>query len=166
MLTISRFARPILAALPLAVALSLPAAAQPQPGQTHGDWTVACQPVPEGQLCFIEQVVSNESNGIYTAVAVARTPEENQILVRVPLGVILTEGLGLQVDEGEPAGLPYQQCTPQGCQVVAPLSDDGVARLKGGKTLNVMFIVPSGEVATAPISLRGFTAGYDSLAPR
>lgn len=166
---IARLARPFLAAAALAAlsfSIAGPAAAQVQAGQAFGDWTTNCQPIPDGELCFIEQVVSNEASNIFTEVAVAPGAEGGpQLLIRVPLGVLLAEGLGLQIDENEPVGIPYQICTPQGCQILVPLTDDGINRMKAGSTLQVMFVVPGGEVASAPISLSGFTAGFDALAP-
>lgn len=163
MFSLSSLFRPAIAAAALLVATSLPAAAQPQPGQKFGDWTVGCDPAEGGQVCYIAQSLQNEANES-VLVGIARPPQADpQFLVRVPLGVILTEGLGVRIDEQEPIRLPFMQCMPNGCQIVVPIEAETVDRLKAGNTLHISFVLPGTDRIVAPFSLKGFTAGFDAL---
>lgn len=160
--------RPALGVALLAVAVTVaaagPAAAQPQQGQKFGDWTVGCEQVESGQLCNISQSIRNKENNQPVVVAIARPPQgEAQFLVRVPLGVILTEGLAIKVDDGPGARIPYIQCLPNGCQTIVPVEAETITRMKSGNILGISFVAPGGGVITAPLSLKGFTAGFDSL---
>lgn len=156
--------RPALAAAAVLVAATLPAAAAPQPGQKFGDWSVGCEQIEGGQLCNISQSMRNEESKQTLVVAIARPPQgDPQFLIRVPLGVILTEGVGIKVDDGPAARIPFIQCLPNGCQTIVPMQADTVTRMKGGNVLNISFVAPGGGVVTAPMSLKGFTAGFDSL---
>jgi invasion protein IalB len=156
--------RPALAAAAMLVAATLPAAAQPQPGQKFGDWTAGCEQIEGGQMCNISQSMRNEESKQTLLVAIARPPQgDPQILIRLPLGVILTEGVGIKVDDGPGARIPFIQCLPNGCQTIVPMQADTITRMKSGNTLNLSFVAPGGGVITAPMSLKGFTAGFDSL---
>lgn len=165
---LDRLTRPALAAALAAAAVlgttALPAAAAPQPGQKFGDWTVGCEQANGGQLCNISQIVQNPQSKQSVLVAIARPPQgEPQFLVRVPLGVILTEGVGVKVDDGKGVRLPFVQCMPNGCQTIVPMEADTITKMKAGNALNIVFVAPGGQPVTAPLSLKGFTAAFDSL---
>lgn len=164
---LDRITRPALAAAIAALALGTvaqPAAAAPQPGQKFGDWTVGCEQAEGGQLCNISQIVHNPQAKQSVLVAIARPAQgEPQFLVRVPLGVILTQGIGVQVDDGKGVRLPFVQCMPNGCQTIVPMEADTIAKMKNGNTLSIVFAAPGGQAVNAPLSLKGFTAAFDSL---
>ncbi|MGC2856521.1 invasion associated locus B family protein [Novispirillum sp. DQ9] len=164
---LDRLTRPALAAataFALAATAALPAAAAPQPGQKFGDWTVGCEQANGGQLCNISQMMQNPQAKQSILVAIARPAQgDPQFLVRVPLGVILTEGVGVKVDEGKAVRLPFVQCMASGCQTIVPMEADTITKMKSGNTLNIIFVAPGGQPITVPMSLKGFTAAFDGL---
>jgi invasion protein IalB len=136
----------------------------------HGDWDVACD--PDGANCAMAQI-GNDSTGTPVLEMVIRklkAPLEvgertaTAVLdVITPLGVVLTEGLSITIDDGAKESAPFQICTEQGCLVREPVDDDLIKRLKlGGSALVSVIAANQGEVK-AKLSLSGFTKAYDSL---
>jgi len=83
--------------------------------------------------------------------------------VITPLGVVLTEGLALKIDNGEEAVAPFQVCTEQGCLVREPIAEELIARLKKGNGATVTVVAANQGVVGSSISLSGFTAAYNAL---
>lgn len=136
----------------------------------HGDWDVACN--PDGKQCAMVQI-GNDSEGTPVLEMVVRQLDEPLEVgestaiavldVITPLGVILPEGLSLKIDDGRQESAPFQVCTEQGCLVREPIDSELVSRLKrGSKALVSVIAINQGEVI-ASISLKGFTAAFDSL---
>ncbi|MDB4222286.1 invasion associated locus B family protein [Granulosicoccus sp.] len=136
----------------------------------HGDWDVACD--PNGGNCAMAQI-GNDSTGTPVLEVVIRklaAPLEvgertaTAVLdVITPLGVVLTEGLSITIDNGPKESAPFQICTEQGCLVREPVDDDLIKRLKlGGSALVSVIAANQGEVK-AKLSLSGFTKAYNSL---
>jgi len=136
----------------------------------YGDWDVACDPT--GANCAMAQI-GNDASGTPVLEMVIRKLEEplevgertaTAVLdVITPLGVVLTEGLSITIDNGRNEAAPFQICTEQGCLVREPVDDDLIKRLKRGNKATIGVIAANqGEVKSA-ISLKGFTAAYDSL---
>lgn len=137
-------------------------------GQEFRDWTVQCEQ-PEGaerEHCHIFQtVVLRENNQPLLHLAVGRIIETGDAaaIMTVPLGVLLPPGMALRVDEGENIRFPVQSCQPNGCIAVLPLEDEMIRQLKGGVQATVTFVDADQRPIGVPVSLLGFTAGFDSL---
>lgn len=160
--------RPILAALAF-LAAAAPATAEVQVGQRFGDWTANCENNGAEKLCHIGQnVIDNGSGKSALQVAVARPPEAEkpQILILAPLRVLLMEGLSVQIDDSQVTKLPYTQCLPRGCQTVVALEAETVERLKAGTQMKVGYTLSNGQQRVVPVSLNGFTAGFEALGAR
>ena len=134
---------------------------------THGDWEVAC--AADGSGCAMAQIGDDTTGTPVLEMVVRKLPEplevDEETAVAVldvitPLGVVLTEGLSMQIDDGRSEGAAFQICTEQGCLVREPIGSDLIDRLKRGRraTLTV-FAANQGEVKSE-ISLRGFTKAY------
>ncbi|MFT5893742.1 MAG: invasion protein IalB [bacterium] len=136
----------------------------------HGDWDVACD--PEGANCAMAQI-GNDSTGTPVLEMVIRkltAPLEvgertaTAVLdVITPLGVVLTEGLSITIDDGAKESAPFQICTEQGCLVREPVDDELIKRLKLGGSAFVSVIAANQGEVKAKLSLSGFTKAYDSL---
>ena len=136
----------------------------------HGDWDVACD--PGGANCAMAQI-GNDLTGTPVLEMVIRklkAPLEvgdrtaTAVLdVITPLGVVLTEGLSIVIDDGPQESAPFQICTEQGCLVREPVDDDLIKRLKLGGSASVSVIAANQGEVKAVLSLSGFTKAYDSL---
>jgi invasion protein IalB len=118
-------------------------------------------------MCSAAQVVQNrETQKSLLAAVVGYIPGTQDMAVEftVPLGVILPPGIRLQVDESEEIGrAPYLMCTPQGCTGIWKLEAEAVAAMKKGLTLKVIVLNSQQRPVAVPVSLRGFTAAYNTL---
>jgi len=83
--------------------------------------------------------------------------------VITPLGVVLTEGLAVTIDGGEPESAPFQICTEQGCLVREPIDDSLIKRFKAGNSAEISVIAANQGEVKATLSLSGFTKAYDGL---
>ncbi|MGM0583741.1 MAG: invasion associated locus B family protein [Pseudomonadota bacterium] len=140
---------------------------------THGDWEVAC--VDGEAPCIMRQVGSTEGQEVMEVslrrIEAQQTQQgtvEAVMDIRVPLGVLLREGVSIQIDDGEAQRGAFSICVPNGCLMREPLPNAFVTQLKRGITAKTSFaLARNGESQRleVPISLNGFTAAYDSLEP-
>ncbi len=82
-----------------------------------------------------------------------------------PLETLLTEGMQLTVDTGKPRAYPFTVCTQIGCVARVGFTAEEIASFKKGATATFSispFVAPDQKV-NLPVSLKGFTAGYDAM---
>lgn len=164
--------RPILFACLCAVltAVSGAARAAPSDGQDFKDWTARCETLQDGTKvpCYIFQnVFLKKDNQRLLHVAVGYLAEGGKPVAffNLPLGVSLPGGLGVKIDEGQPLRLRFERCEPNGCLAPLPLDDQLIRAFKGGRWARVSFFDSSRREISVPVSLVGFTAGFDALSP-
>ncbi len=137
-------------------------------GQQFKDWVASC-PKVEGSdevRCFIFQNLSiRESNQpvLSIRVGIVRGTEQPAALLTVPLGVFLPVGMEVRVDAGEPTRVAYQVCNQGGCIAALPLDEARIKAFKSGQKANVKFEDGRRQPVTVPVSLSGFTAGFEAL---
>ena len=153
------------------------APAQP-PRPTGGDvqrtsyrsWEVAC--LADNSNCAMAQIGQDSAGNPVLEMVIRKLPEPleagDEIAIAVldvitPLGVVLTEGLSLKIDDGPDAIAPFQVCTEQGCLIREPVADALIDRLKKGSNAVVTVIAANQGVVTSTISLSGFTAAFNAL---
>ena len=133
-------------------------------------WEVAC--LADNSNCAMAQIGEDEGGNPVLEMVIRKLPEPleagDEIAIAVldvitPLGVVLTEGLALQIDSGKDAIAPFQVCTEQGCLVREPIAEDFVNQLKKGSGATVKVVAANQGIVTSKISLSGFTAAFNSL---
>ncbi len=136
---------------------------------TQGDWEVACAPNGE---CAMAQIGTDAEGTPVLEMVVRKLPEPLTIGDRTaiavldivtPLGVVLTDGLGLSIDDAARESAPFQICTEQGCLVREPIDATLVERFKKGSNVKVEVVAAAKGDVTTDLSLRGFTAAFDGL---
>lgn len=169
----------------LALGLAGPAAAQTaaqtaappavgvQPEQdalraTHGDWELRCAEGGAQEVCYLSQVLNNEEGDPLLRAVVRRIDggrAQAILTVQAPLGVVLPEGLAMSIDGSEPQAAPFLYCLPNGCYAQVAVAQEGLNRLRRGANANItVYSVQQPETPVrTPLSLMGFTAGYDAL---
>jgi len=80
-----------------------------------------------------------------------------------PLGLDLTAGLALRIDEGKEYKIPFQLCHADGCLADFNLGDDVLLEMKKGKDILVGYKLPNTKPIILKASLKGVTAAYDAL---
>ena len=91
--------------------------------------------------------------------SVAREAER----VLAPLGVLLPNGLGLNVDGQDMGRVAFVRCLPNGCIAEVVLDDSLIETLSNGTdAIFVVFKTPE-EGIGIPVSLNGFKDGFAQL---
>ena len=166
-------ARKIIAGLFVASIAALPAnaLAAPQSGtvkSTHGAWSILCD-TPAGakseQCALVQNVVAADRPEMGLSVVVLKTADNKAKILRVlaPLGVLLPNGLGLNVDGKDIGRAYFVRCLEDGCYAEVILEDQLVQTLKTGKAATFIVFQTPEEGIGIPVELNGFGAGFDAL---
>ena len=147
---------------------AIPAQAQGEVRSTHGDWQMRCDTPPGagGEQCaLIQNVTASDRENVGLSVIVLKTADKQARILRVlaPLGVLLPSGLGLKVDNADIGRAGFVRCLPNGCIAEVTLEDDLLSKLKAGSQATFIIFQTPEEGIGIPISLNGFSAGYDTL---
>ncbi|HKY93847.1 MAG TPA: invasion associated locus B family protein [Kiloniellales bacterium] len=143
-------------------------------GEKFQDWQTVCEKREgsEEEICgAIQEVKTKEGKlALWAAfgylqanagpVMVFRVPYD---LTEPPSGFRVAKGATIAIDGGTQVDVPIEICAPGGCQVGILLEDPFVQALKAGNKLNLTVPLANGQNATINLSLKGFTAAYDSL---
>jgi len=134
----------------------------------HGDWQMSCDTPPgsSGEQCaIIQNVTAEDQANVGLSVIVLKTADGESRLLRVlaPLGVLLPNGLGLNVDGEDMGRVAFVRCLPNGCIAEVIMDDNLIETLSQGETaIFVVFRTPE-EGIGIPVSLNGFSDGFEAL---
>ena len=134
----------------------------------YGDWQMSCDTPPGAsteQCAIIQNVMAEDQPNVGLSVIVLRTADREARLLRVlaPLGVLLPNGLGLNVDGKDMGRVAFVRCLPNGCVAEVVLDDSLIDTLsKGESAIFVVFKTPE-EGIGIPVSLKGFEEGFAQL---
>ncbi len=148
--------------------LSLPASAQGVVRSQQGDWQISCDTPPGAsfeQCALIQNVTAENQPNVGLSVIVLKTADQQARLLRVlvPLGVLLPNGLGLNVDGQDMGRVAFVRCLPNGCVAEVIMDDALLEVLSGGRSaIFVVFKTPE-EGIGIPVSLNGFGQGFAAL---
>lgn len=155
--------------LALASLLVAPAAwAQGVVKAQFGDWQMSCDTPPGAsfeQCAIIQNVSAEDQPNVGLSVIVLKTADQQARLLRVlaPLGVLLPNGLGLNIDGKDIGRVAFVRCLPNGCVAEVVLDDELLKQLSEGQNaIFVVFKTPE-EGIGIPVSLNGFGDGFAQL---
>ncbi|MDN2582730.1 invasion associated locus B family protein [Aquibium sp. ELW1220] len=148
----------------------LPAAAQPSGTVrgTHGAWSVICD-VPAGasgeQCALMQNVVAEDRPEVGLSVVVLRTADNKAEILRVlaPLGVLLPNGLGLNVDGKDIGRAYFVRCFQDGCYAEVILEPSLLDTLRAGTSATFIVFQTPEEGIGIPVDLTGFSDGFAAL---
>ncbi len=132
------------------------------------DWAVRCEQRDDTATttCILSQRVALDSGQTVMSVTIAYLPDADDAaaVFRLPLGIFLPAGAVVEVDKTDQIRLVIQRCDQRGCW--APLKLDGktIKLFKKGREARVGFKDTNGKTIAVPLSLQGFTAGFDEVA--
>lgn len=144
------------------------AAAQGIVKAQYGDWQMSCDTPPGAsfeQCAIIQNVTAEDQPNVALSIIVLKTADKKARLLRVlaPLGVLLPNGLGLNVDGTDMGRVAFVRCLPNGCVAEVVMDDALVKTLSDGKNaIFVVFKTPE-EGIGIPVSLNGFGDGFNAL---
>lgn len=134
----------------------------------HGDWQMSCDTPPGAsfeQCAIIQNVTAENQPNVGLSVIVLKTADQQARLLRVlaPLGVLLPNGLGLNIDGTDMGRVAFVRCLPNGCVAEVIMDDALIGTLStGGTAIFVVFKTPE-EGIGIPVSLSGFGEGFAAL---
>ena len=150
----------------------VPTSQVPQPPGTvrssHGAWSVVCDK-PAGasteQCALMQNVIAEDRPEIGLSVVVLKTADRKSKILRVlaPLGVLLPNGLGLNIDGKDIGRAYFVRCFSDGCYAEVVLEDELLKTLRSGASATFIVFQSPEEGIGIPVDLKGFAEGYDAL---
>lgn len=136
----------------------------------HGDWQLRCR--TDNGSCFMYQLALDSREVPISEVnIVPLSADDGRVAgftIVTPLRTLLTEGVTLQIDNGNLRKYQFGWCTEAGCAARFAVREDGLNQFKRGNKLRLTVL--SVEKPDAPVildvSLKGFTAAFDDLSAR
>jgi invasion protein IalB len=143
-------------------------AAEAPPQLMYSPWLKVCgkgQETNNKQVCVVTKDGRLE-NGMPVAIVQLFEPEgEAKVLrITVPLGMQISHGTRMIIDQGQPAQEPFKICFPVGCMSDYPVTDDMIAKLKKGQQITLQAINMQGTPISLPMPLADFAKAYDGPA--
>ncbi len=144
------------------------AEADPGESRVFRDWRLECeQPKADGpRVCQISQRFVNQDDNrtlLHMAVGYSIREDRPAAIFTLPLGISLPPGVLVRVDQGESRRLPIEHCLPNGCRAYLALEESLLAELKAGLAAQVTIHDLNRNPVPIPVSLKGFTAGFNAL---
>jgi invasion protein IalB len=135
---------------------------------THGAWSIICD-TPAGatseQCVMMQNVVAEDRPEMGLSVVVLRTADNKAEILRVlaPLGVLLPNGLGLNVDGKDIGRAYFVRCFQDGCYAEVILEKPLLDTLKTGTSATFIVFQTPEEGIGIPVELKGFADGFATL---
>ena len=139
-------------------------AAQPQAPQIP--WIVNCASVTGRMNCEAVQTLTIQKTGQLLLSISVRVPEKSKtgaIMLHLPHGMFLPDGVSLTIDGKTPQKQAVQTCDQKGCYVGLPIDEALLKSLQTGKLLSIAFKSLEKRDITVSISLSGFKEAYNKL---
>lgn len=134
----------------------------------HGAWSIICD-VPAGasgeQCALMQNVIAEDRKEVGLSVVVLKTADKKARILRVlaPLGVILPNGLGLNVDGKDLGRAYFVRCLKDGCYAEVILNDDLISTLSASSLATFIIFETPEEGIGIPVDLTGFKPGFEAL---
>ena len=167
-------ARPLLLAAGIVTAALSGTALAQQPAtpgtvkSNHGAWSIICDK-PAGaqteQCALMQNVIAEDRPEVGLSVVVLKTADRKAKILRVlaPLGVLLPNGLGLNIDGKDIGRAYFVRCFTDGCYAEVVLEDELLKALRAGAMATFIVFQTPEEGIGIPVSLNGFEEGFGQL---
>lgn len=134
-------------------------------------WEQRCEKTADGNdPCQLFQLLKDSSGNAVSEFSIFALPAGSEAVagatILAPLETLLTANLTIAIDSSKAKVYPFTFCAEIGCVARVGFTAEEVAQFKKGAKAT-MTIVPAAaptEKVALDISLKGFTAGFDSVA--
>jgi len=134
---------------------------------TYGDWVYTClkanasQPTP---ICNISQTLSDsKTNEPFFLWRIIATDKGLVSEWQTRTGIMVDQGIQLDTGGPKPITIPFQFCTPTGCQAQANLAPDFVDALTKAPKANATVFPIGAKGITLPLSVKGIADALNAL---
>ena len=135
---------------------------------SHGAWSIICD-TPAGasneQCVLMQNVIAEDRPELGLSVIVVKTADKKARILRVlaPLGVLLPNGLGLNIDGKDIGRAYFVRCFSDGCYAEVILEDSLLSNFRAGSDATFIVFQTPEEGIGIPVDLSGFTDGFNAL---
>lgn len=139
--------------------------------EKHGDWEIRCVKGQDNS-CNLYQLLKGTQGNSIAEYNMEALPKGGQaaggVTLITPLGTLLPAQATLRVDSGKAKRYPYSWCEQAGCVSRFGLTGDEIAAMKKGANANITIVsvVDPEKPIELKLSLSGFTAAWDAIAPK
>lgn len=151
---------------------SVPAAAQParppatttvtRSGPATG-WNKLCSAAGPTQACAISQEMFSEQGQFIASASFQYAPGggRRRLIVNVPLGMWIEDGIQIRVDQGQVTRTHFGTCMTNGCFGAIDVNDALLNQMRRGRILQIIVRPPDPQVFQINIPLEAFGTAYD-----
>ncbi|CAM3803292.1 invasion associated locus B family protein [Vreelandella rituensis] len=135
----------------------------------HQDWRSVCVDMPEGERCQAQQSLNMEneqgSSRLLLASVLRNGDDAPPILeLLLPLGLDVSSGIVMQIDDGDEVRVPFATCLEQGCYAILPIEGNLMDTMRSGNVIRIGFRpFNARQTHAVEVSLIGFTAATNAL---
>lgn len=129
-------------------------------------WITKCDEQEEGSACTVEHtILVAKTRQRLVTVTFKIEPDATlpALMIQLPLGLFLPDGMELQIDGKDSQHLPIQTCNAKGCYAGSTVSREMLTSLMAGEGLTVTFRNLAKKVMTVPVPLAGFGPAYQKV---
>ena len=135
--------------------------AESKTGDTFGDWVIEChQATPEKvdtNTCVLTQTVVDKDKKLkLLKIIMGQGKDDAFITALVPLGISISAGVSITLDQNKSFPLILKTCIPQGCIAATKLDSKLLKAIKSGDKISVSFTMKPAE---KPIAVGGSLKG-------
>lgn len=130
-------------------------------------WTVTCvshaRAVPMD--CALEQRLFAKETGQLLSVTVVSVPGASRqptLVLQLPTGLALQDGVSVTIDDGPARPVALQSCDGRGCFASLAIQPDLLEAMRAGKVMTVRAVSGAHETLAFPHMLTDFGAAYDA----
>jgi invasion protein IalB len=125
-------------------------------------WVASCM---SNRVCELKYEISQNAQ-VAAAVSVFNIRQDFWLQYTIPLGIDLTQGIYIAIDENPNMATLVSSCSVYGCIGKLDLTPSIIAGMKQGESLYIRFINSSTqEQFSITMNLSGFTSGFDDIVP-
>jgi invasion protein IalB len=135
----------------------------PTLSETYDAWTVQCATTGQGdqqrrQCQMTQELLQQESRQRMLLFAIIKGEGNAKATLVLPFGLLLSEGIRIDIGQQEFARGSVKTCFPAGCIVEIELPQEAVAELQAGSTASVFMTAINNQSIKTDVSLKGFGA--------
>lgn len=130
------------------------------------NWNTSCVAVGRDAplTCTMEQqIIVLETGQRLARLSISKTQGNEgfgSLLLQVPLGLSIVDGLTMQIDDVAPMAIPIQTCDAAGCYAGYLIEDKLISAMRNGSKLVLSFFDLQKQKIAPEFTLAGFTSAY------
>jgi invasion protein IalB len=140
-------------------------------GQNFEDWRAKCvasedKTKTSATVCHIFQdLLHKESGKRVLHLAIGKLPQQKTLtmIVTLPLGIALPQGITIRIDGDNAKNIPIQACFANGCQTAFQPEASWMKKFAAGNKAEIIFHSIQNQAISIPVSLKGVTAAINAL---